>query len=511
MVEHDDAAAELDDAVGCRRDVLLVRADNDDVVAVVRDGGRHRAGLEAVALDVADADVVRVLMALDDRDLEDVVFQVDPVGVAGVGRHDLARDHAEHGARAGLGEIVGGEVRDVEGLVGALDEMRIDLGSLKGRDLFAVEHELALLVDLKNIEVAEVVDDNEVGEEAGRDGAAVVEQEVAGSMMARALDGDDGVHTRGDGLLDDVVDVALFQQIVGVLVVRAEHTVGVILRREQRQQRVKVARRGALADHDVLAALELGERIAHVGALVVGVDAGGNVGVEVVAGKAGSVAVDLLVMRLRRNDLLEHLLVGVGNADVVHHLGKALDAVVLVEAVDGAVVKVRAALVERGGGHAARQHEAHVERQVFGRLKHILDAVGAHDVGDLVRVGDNGRGAVRKNGLGKLLRADERAFQMDVRVHKAGQHKLAAHVDLDLALVMLAHAGDQAGGHGDIAAAELVAEHIHIGRVLEHEVGLFASRRHLHHMELFVELAVDPARVAFLVCHRHVPPVLALS
>ena len=175
-------------------------------------------------------------------------------------------------------------------------------------------------------------------------------------------------HARGDGLLDDVVDVTLFQQIVGVLVVRAEHTVGVILRREQRQQRVKVARRGALADHDVLAALELGERVAHIGALVVGVDAGGNVGVEVVAGKAGGVAVDLLVMRLRRNDLLEHLLVGIGDADVVHHLGKALDAVVLVEAVDGAVIKVRTALVERGGGHAARQHETHVERQVLGGL-----------------------------------------------------------------------------------------------------------------------------------------------
>lgn len=166
----------------------------------------------------------------------------------------------------------------------------------------------------------------------GAMGAAVIEQEVAGSMMACALDGDDGVHARGDSLLDDVVDVTLFQQIVGVLVVRAEHTVGVILRGEQRQQRVKVARRGALADHDVLAALELGERVAHVGALVVGVDASGNVGVEVVAGKAGSVAVDLLVVRLRRNDLLEHLLVGIGDADVVHHLGKSLDAVVLVEA-----------------------------------------------------------------------------------------------------------------------------------------------------------------------------------
>ena len=183
----------------------------------------------------------------------------------------------------------------------------------------------------------------------------------------------------------------------------------------------------------------------------------------------------------------------------------------LVEAVDGAVIKVRTALVERGGGHAARQHEAHVERQVLGGLQHILDTVGAHDVGDLVRVGDNGRGAVRKNGLGKFLGAHERAFEVDMRVDEAGQHELAAHVDLDLTLVVAAHAGDQPLGYRDVAAAELVAEHIYIGRVLEHEVCLFAPRRHLHHMKLFVELAVDPARVAFLVCHRHVPPVLALS
>ena len=100
---------------------------------------------------------------------------------------------------------------------------------------------------------------------------------------------------------------------------------------------------------------------------------------------------------------------------------------------------------------------------------------------------------------------------MDVRVDKAGQHELAAHVDLDRTLVMLAHACDQPFGHGDVAMAQLVAEDVHIGRVLEHKVGLLPPRRHLYHMELFVELAVDPARVAFLVCHRHVPPVLALS
>ena len=68
-VHHDDAAAELDDAVDRRSHILFVRTDDDDVVAVMRDGRCHRAGLEAVALDVADADVVRVLVALDDGDL----------------------------------------------------------------------------------------------------------------------------------------------------------------------------------------------------------------------------------------------------------------------------------------------------------------------------------------------------------------------------------------------------------------------------------------------------------
>jgi hypothetical protein len=58
----------------------------------------------------------------------------------------------------------------------------------------------------------------------------------------------------------------------------------------------------ALADHDVLSALELGDGILHGAALVVGIDAGGDVGVQVVARKAGGVAVDFFVVRLRGDD-----------------------------------------------------------------------------------------------------------------------------------------------------------------------------------------------------------------
>ena len=90
---------------------------------------------------------------------------------------------------------------------------------------------------------------------------------------------------------------------------------------------------------------------------------------------------------------------------------------------------------------------------------------------------------------------------MDVRIDKAGQHELAAHIDLHFALVVLAHARDEAFGHGDVAMTELVAEDVHIRRVLEHEVGLLPPRGHLDDVELLVQLAVDLSCVAFPVCH----------
>ena len=367
------------------------------------DGGRDGAGLETVALDVADADVIGVLMTLDHRDLEDILLDADLAGIACVGGDDLAGDHAEHAAGTVFHKVLRFQVCNMERLMRALDKMRIDLWRLERGDGLAVIHAHAFLIDLKNVEVVKVVDDNEVRKEAGCDGAAVVEQEVARGMVGRALDGNDRIDARLDGALDDIVNMTLFQQVVGVLVVRAEHAVGVILRREQRQQRIKIAGGCALADHDILSSLQLGKGIAQIGALMVGVDAGGNVGVERVAGQSGRMTVDLLVMRLRSDNFFDHLLIAGEHAVGVHHLGKALHAGVLIEGVDGAVVERCAGLVKRRCRDAGRQHEAHIDRKVLGRLEHILDAVRTHDVGDLVRVGDDGGGTVRQDRLGKFL------------------------------------------------------------------------------------------------------------
>ena len=175
--------------------------------------------------------------------------------------------------------------------------------------------------------------------------------------------------------------------------------------------------------------------------LVVGVDTGGDVGVQVVAYQIRRVAVDLLVVGLGGHDLLHRLVVPGDDAHEVHHLRQALDPWMVVEGVDGPVVQHGAGLVQRRGRHAGGQHEPHVHRQVLRGLEHVLDAVGAHDVGDLMGIGDDGGGAVGQHGLHELLGGDQGALQMDVGVQEAGEDDLPRAVLLHGAGV-LAHAHD---------------------------------------------------------------------
>ena len=113
-------------------------------------------------------------------------------------------------------------------------------------------------------------------------------------------------------------------------------------------------------------------------------------------------------------------------------------------------------------------------------LKHILNAVGAHDIGDLVGVGDDGGRAVRQRRADEFLRRDETGFQMDVRVDEAGADDLAGHIVFDLALIA-AEAHDQAVRHGDIARQQLIGEYVDIRRVFQHQIGLLPAGGGLDH------------------------------
>ena len=249
--------------------------------------------------------------------------------------------------------------------------------------------------------------------------------------------------------------MALFQQIAGVFVVGAEHAPLGILVAQQGEQRIQVPGGGALPDHDELAPFQLGDGIVQVMALMVGVDAGGDVGVEVVAHQIGGVAVDFLMMGLGRHDLLHTLLVSGNGAYKVHHLRQALDPGMVIEGVNCPVVQHGTGLVQRGGRHTGGQHEPHIHRQTLGGLEHVLNAVGAHDVGDLVGVRHHGGGAVGQHGPDKLLGGHQGALQMDMGIQKTGKDDLSGHIHF-LGSAVLAHAYDQPLRHGDVGGAELI-------------------------------------------------------
>ena len=76
-VLHDDlTAAAGDQRVGGKRHILVVRADDEQVVRVVRDRGSHRAALDVEALDEADAVPAGRVMALEDEGLQHVLRRV---------------------------------------------------------------------------------------------------------------------------------------------------------------------------------------------------------------------------------------------------------------------------------------------------------------------------------------------------------------------------------------------------------------------------------------------------
>ena len=501
VLRHHDTAVESHHLIGGKGHSLLIGAHHNDIVAVMADTGGHRAVLQAVALDIAQADMVGILVPLNNGDLQDIVVHVNAVGIAAVGGGDLAVDHADDGMRPVVDEIGGGQGGHVEGIVGAVHQIGVHLRDREIRDLTVLTHQHATLVDLLNGEVLKIVDDHKVAQIAGSNGAAIVQQEVPGGVVAGGLDGGDGRYAQGNGLFHNIVDMPLFQQVAGVLVIGAEHAALHILITQQRRQRLQIAGGRTLADHDELAPLQLGDGVVQVVALMVGVHTGGHIGVQIVAHQIGGVAVDLLVMGLAGHNLGYHVRIAVDHTVGVHHLSKALHPGMVIEGVDGPVVQIGAGLVHGSGGHAGGQHEAHVHRQILCGLQHILNAVGAHDIGDLVGVGNDSGGTVGQYRAGKLTGADQRALQMDVGVHKAGQYDLTGNVHLHIAAVF-AHAHDQALSHGDIRLTQLVGKHVHIGGVFQHQIRVFPARRHLDHMKLLIQLAVDLAGIAFLDCHN---------
>lgn len=504
--DYHDAAFVFSNAVDGKGHILIGGADADDVVAVVGDRGGYCACFQAVALQIANADVAGVLVAFYYGHFQDIMIQVHSLGIALIFRDDLAVDHADDDLAAGFCEVCGGENGQVEGIVGLGVQVGGDLGLGEINDLALAVCQLAALIDGDHVEILQVFHNGKVGKIARRDGAPVVQQKVPGCMEAGDLNDLDGIGAHADSFPTDVVDVALFQEVAGMLVVGAEHAAVIVLRRfDQGHQGFQVPGGGAVPNHDELAQAQLVQGVLRVGALVVGVDAGGDVGVQSFSGEARRMAVDFLVVGLGGDDFGGGGAVGSHDAGIVHHLGKAQNTGMLKETVDVPVVQVGAAFVHGGGGDAGGHHEHRVHGQVLGGGKHIVNAVGAHDIGDLVGVGDDRGGAVGNDGPDKFAGAYQAGFQVDVGVDEAGADDFAGHIHFFDPFV-LAKAHDQALGNGNILGFQFSGEDIHVGGVFQNEICFLAASRSVDDVQLLDQLAVDHAGPGFSVAHRIIPP-----
>ena len=103
-----------------------------------------------------------------------------------------------------------------------------------------------------------------------------------------------------------------------------------------------------------------------------------------------------------------------------------------------------------------------------------------------------------QHSLDKLRGADQRAFQVDVGVQKTGQNDLAAAVRLFRAAVF-AHTDDQPLRHRNVSMADLVGEHVDVGRVFQNQVRWLTSRCGVDDAPLFQKLTVDLAGIT--LCH----------
>ncbi len=281
-------------------------------------------------------------------------------------------------------------------------------------------------------------------------------------------------HTAGDGQPDTVIHVAVGEDRIGLAVVGAERDPFRTVLAHQRDQSGEVPARRALPGEDPHTLAALLGRLSQRGALVVGLDPRGQVGVQLPAGQPGRVPVHPAIPG--GGDLRQQLRVAGHHAWVVHHLGEPDRAELLDQRSDLGGMQLSPRTLERRCGHAARGADPERERQVRRSLRQRDDARYAEHVGDLVRVSRHRRGAMREHGPDELIDPELGGLQVHVRVDEAGRQRGTGQVG-DLPRVPRAPAGDHAICHGKVGVNPLPGAGYEDPAAGEEEVSGFVATR----------------------------------
>ena len=371
--------------------------------------GLRQGAVDSVAAGETVPKGSRLVMAFEDKGLEHVLAGIAEQLAIGHGHGHMALDvaHAawnrldntDEGGGAGKGFAVRIYRGDTEGfrrdlstqVHGVENPFRIDraLDLEEGAAVFS--HHVAVDQGHLHVKVHKAAHQHHVRAPARGDAAKlVVHVEASGRVDGHHLQGDNGVDALLHGAAQDVVQVAVLDQRVGVRVVRDEVHVPRVdgARSDRRRQVRQVAPCRTFAQLRVLAQAHLGEHVFRAGRFMVAAHAACHIGVEATVGFGnGVMAGDAFVRPKRRGDLAQGVLGSRQNAGEVHHLAQAHHRVPghglfnVIGAYRGTrILKTGNRRHARGRGHHS------LERGAARVLDHNLDAVEADHVGHLVRV-----------------------------------------------------------------------------------------------------------------------------
>ena len=271
------------------------------------------------------------MVSFDDGELEDVargvghdapIFDADVFETAA--GHYLAGNRFDDGVAHASGwkrKRFDGQRADVDGA----QQRWVDggRGVEEGRAVF--RYEAPVEVDATRYGAPEVVADDEVRAIARGDGADAAQAEAERGIQGRELDGADRVEAEADSLADDSVDVAVGDEVGGGAVVGDEETARGGTVGDKREELGEVLLGGPFADHEVHAAAELFAPFLERRRLVVGVRAGGQIGVQRFVAETGRMTVDRAAGGGRQ--LVQDVRLRLEDAREVHDLAEADGAV----------------------------------------------------------------------------------------------------------------------------------------------------------------------------------------
>ena len=158
----------------------------------------------------------------------------------------------------------------------------------------------------------------------------------------------------------------------------------------------------------------------------------GDVAIQPFSCKQRRVTVDDGMMRRGEFDFFSQPGISRHHTGIVHHFSEADDTEMIVERIEIFRAQRRAGLIKSCSGNAGRKRQIHRSGETFTGFQHIFDAVGPAHIGDLMRIGNNGRCTVAHRRPGKFPRQEHGAFNMDMSVNQTGTNEFTADITNDI-------------------------------------------------------------------------------